>query len=86
MHGPATYRFTLACKAFQHSPESLTLISTDVGQAYKYVPFGKVGEVLPYLIRRAQENSTVLGGVASEKALVAFELGRRARRRFGLAA
>ncbi len=50
------------------------------------MPFGKVGEVLPYLIRRAQENSTVLGGVASEKALVASELGRRARRRFGLAA
>ena len=27
------------------------------------MPFGKVGEVLPYLIRRAQENSTVLSGV-----------------------
>ena len=86
MHGPATYIFTLASKAFQYNHDSLTLISTDVGQAYKYVPFGKVGEVLPYLIRRAQENSTVLGGVASEKALVASELGRRARRCFGLAA
>ncbi|KAK9839435.1 hypothetical protein WJX81_001871 [Elliptochloris bilobata] len=41
-------------------------------RGYKYVPFGRVGEVLPYLIRRAQENSTVLGGVAQEKALVAI--------------
>ena len=53
-------------------------------QAYKYVPFGRVGEVLPYLIRRAQENSTVLSGVAQEKALVAAELGRRARSGLGL--
>ena len=55
-------------------------------QAYKYVPFGRVGEVLPYLIRRAQENSTVLSGVAQEKALVASELGRRIRRSLGLQA
>jgi len=55
-------------------------------QAYKYVPFGLVAEVLPYLIRRAQENSTVLGGVAQEKALVAAELGRRMRRGLRLSA
>jgi proline dehydrogenase len=57
---------------------------TRPAQAYKYVPFGLVAEVLPYLIRRAQENSTVLGGVAQEKALVAAELGRRMRRSVGL--
>lgn len=46
-------------------------------QAYKYVPFGPVEEVIPYLVRRAQENSTVLSGVQKEKAMVARELRRR---------
>ena len=45
--------------------------------AYKYVPFGSVEEVLPYLIRRAQENSDVLAGSARESALVRRELRRR---------
>jgi hypothetical protein len=30
-------------------------------KAYKYVPYGKIQEVMPYLIRRAQENSDALG-------------------------
>ena len=45
--------------------------------AYKYVPFGSVGEVMPYLIRRAQENSDVLGGVAAETGMLRAELRRR---------
>jgi proline dehydrogenase len=36
-----------------------------------------VGEVLPYLIRRAQENSDVLGGVGKEISLLKKELARR---------
>ena len=48
-----------------------------LAQAYKYVPFGKVDEVIPYLVRRAQENSTVLGSVQQEKAMVLAELRRR---------
>ena len=46
-------------------------------QAYKYVPFGKVEQVIPYLVRRAQENSSVLGGVQKEKKMVAAEVRRR---------
>lgn len=53
-------------------------------QAYKYVPYGKVGEVLPYLIRRAQENSDVLGGVGKDVALMTRELGRRAKAAMGM--
>lgn len=47
-------------------------------KAYKYVPYGKVEEVMPYLIRRAQENSTVAtGGAATEINSVKKELWRR---------
>ena len=45
--------------------------------AYKYVPFGSIDEVMPYLIRRAQENSEVLGGIAKETGMLRSELRRR---------
>jgi len=51
--------------------------------AYKYVPFGKVQEVMPYLIRRAYENSDVFGSVAFEQGMVANELLRRMKNPFG---
>jgi proline dehydrogenase len=48
-------------------------------QAYKYVPYGPVDEVMPYLIRRTQENSTLLGtpAVVAERAMIFSELKRR---------
>ena len=46
-------------------------------QAYKYVPFGPVDEVMPYLIRRAQENSDLMGGVGHEMNMLRRELWRR---------
>jgi proline dehydrogenase len=47
--------------------------------AYKYVPYGPIDEVVPYLIRRTQENSAILGspGVFEERAMVTRELRRR---------
>jgi hypothetical protein len=44
---------------------------------HKYVPYGPVFEVMPYLIRRAQENSDVLGGVGKEIRMLERELTRR---------
>jgi len=43
----------------------------------KYLPYGPVKEVVPYLIRRAQENSSVTGDVGRELALIAKEIKRR---------
>jgi proline dehydrogenase len=43
----------------------------------KYVPFGPVSEAIPYLIRRAEENSSAAGHVKLELALLEKELARR---------
>ena len=53
-------------------------------RAYKYVPYGEVHEVIPYLLRRAQENSAIVGGTASELLMIQSELGRRVRNTIGL--
>jgi len=54
-------------------------LGTSGYKAYKYVPYGPIDEVVPYLIRRTQENSTLLGspGVQEECRMVARELRRR---------
>jgi proline dehydrogenase len=44
---------------------------------YKYVPYGPINEVMPYLIRRAQENSDLLGGVSLERDMLFKELKSR---------
>ena len=43
----------------------------------KYLPFGPIKEVIPYLMRRAQENSSVKGQTGRELALIKKELKRR---------
>ncbi len=43
----------------------------------KYVPYGPVKEVLPYLIRRAQENTSVKGQTGRELSLIIKEKKRR---------
>lgn len=43
----------------------------------KYVVYGPVREVVPYLIRRAEENSSVTGDMSRELALIVKELARR---------
>ncbi len=58
-------------------------VSLSLGKAgflvYKYVPYGPIREVVPYLIRRAEENSTILGspGVLRERQMIFRELRQR---------
>ncbi len=43
----------------------------------KYVPFGPVKSVLPYLFRRAQENTAIAGQTSRELGLISKEKNRR---------
>lgn len=49
----------------------------------KYLPFGPIKDVIPYLMRRAQENSSVSGQTGRELILIKKELKRRANSRIG---
>ena len=43
----------------------------------KYLPFGPINDVIPYLMRRAQENSSVSGQTGRELGLINKEIKRR---------
>jgi proline dehydrogenase len=43
----------------------------------KYVPYGPIKEVIPYLIRRAEENTSVAGQTSRELTLIKKEVERR---------
>lgn len=43
----------------------------------KYVPYGPVGDAIPYLVRRAEENSAAAGQVSRELSMISQELERR---------
>ena len=44
---------------------------------YKYVPYGPVRAVLPYLVRRARENADALSGASAQRHTMLAELRRR---------
>jgi proline dehydrogenase len=45
----------------------------------KYLPFGPIRDVIPYLMRRAQENSSMNGQTSREVLLIKSELRRRTK-------
>lgn len=47
----------------------------------KYLPYGPVEDVVPYLIRRAQENTSVAGQQSRELSLLLKEWKRRKQTR-----
>jgi proline dehydrogenase len=47
----------------------------------KYVPYGPIKEVLPYLIRRAEENTSAAGQMSREMRLIQTEKMRRKQRK-----
>ncbi|KAI3760877.1 hypothetical protein L1987_51278 [Smallanthus sonchifolius] len=51
----------------------------------KYLPFGPVDQVMPYLLRRAEENKGLLSSSNLDRQLMMKELKRRMKARFGRA-
>lgn len=54
-------------------------LSAEGFRVAKYVPYGPVKELIPYLSRRAQENTSVKGQTGRELSLIQTELKRRNR-------
>ena len=52
-------------------------LSNEGYKTAKYLPFGPIREVIPYLFRRAEENTSVKGQTGRELSLIKTELKRR---------
>lgn len=58
--------------------DNITFNLADAGcNVSKYLPFGPIKDVIPYLLRRAQENTSVGGQTSRELSLVEKEMKRR---------
>jgi proline dehydrogenase len=58
--------------------DNITFNLADAGcSVSKYLPFGPIEDVVPYLMRRAQENTAVKGQTGRELGLIQKELARR---------
>lgn len=58
--------------------DNITFNLAQAGYAVsKYLPFGPIRDVIPYLMRRAQENSSINGQTSRELTLINKELERR---------
>ena len=68
------------CQLYGMSDHLTFNLSKEGFNVAKYMPYGPVKEVIPYLIRRAEENSAVTGDMGREYELVVNELKRRGLR------
>ncbi len=67
----------LFCQLYGMSDHITFNLSNAGYNAAKYVPYGFVEDVFPYLVRRAQENTAMQGEMSREYNMIAKEISRR---------
>ena len=72
------HRITFSQLLGMSDPITFNLASQGYNVA-KYVPYGPIREAMPYLIRRAKENTSVAGQTTRELMLIQAEIERRKR-------
>jgi len=74
---PHNHPHTMFSQLFGMS-DNLTFNLAQAGfRVSKYVPYGQVHDVIPYLIRRAKENTSVTGDAGRELVFIQHEVNRR---------
>lgn len=74
---PKNHPHLTFCQLYGMS-DNLTFNLSSAGYlAGKYVPYGSVKDVIPYLLRRAQENTSVSGDMGREYQFILKEIKRR---------
>jgi proline dehydrogenase len=76
-HVPACHPHIFFSQLYGMSDNLSYVLSKNDYHVSKYVPYGPVADAVPYLIRRAQENTSVTGQVSRELELIERELKRR---------
>lgn len=74
---PADHPHTLFSQLYGMSDNISFNLASAGYRVAKYVPYGQVRDVIPYLIRRAQENTSVTGDAGRELKLIREEVKRR---------
>lgn len=75
---PPSFSLPLSLLLNSINPRNVIKPPHQSNQSNRYVPYGPIMEVVPYLIRRAQENSSIAGGVKVELGLLREEMMARA--------
>jgi len=71
------HKHALFCQLYGMSDNVTFKLAAEGYRVAKYVPYGPVADVVPYLVRRAQENTSIAGEMGRELRLVVQELERR---------
>jgi proline dehydrogenase len=74
---PRDHPHTMFSQLFGMSDNITFNLAEEGFRVSKYVPYGQVREVIPYLIRRAKENTSVTGDAGRELSMITQELKRR---------
>ncbi len=72
-----SHRHVLFCQLYGMSDNITFKLAAEGYRVAKYLPYGPVADVVPYLVRRAQENTSIAGEMGRELGLVIKELERR---------